>query len=95
MIVFELTMSDTGSWNGKWSQAGYSHYASRRDSEVPKEVIGREFSYRWPDGWCACISVKKVSRMFERELMRKSVGFCGYEWMIDSIINHGKIQREA
>lgn len=72
---------------------------SRRNNQVPKEVVGKKFYYRWDDGWTAYVSVKKVYYREGRKIMRKSSGFCGYDWMIDSIINYGKIltksEREA
>ena len=50
------------------------------------------YYYNFGDGWGASVNVyildgaKEASR-----LRRKSDGFCGYEWMIDSIITNGKI----
>lgn len=91
MIIFELTMPNCGSWNGKWSGEKRLYAKSRRNNQVPKEVVGKKFYYRWDDGWTACVSVKKVDYREGRKIMRKSSGFCGYDWMIDSIINYGKI----
>lgn len=91
MIIFELTMPNCGSWNGKWSGEKRLYAKSRRNNQVPKEVVGKKFYYRWDDGWTACVSVKKVYYREGRKIMRKSSGFCGYDWMIDSIINYGKI----
>ena len=91
MIIFELTMPNCGSWSGKWSGEKRLYAKSRRNNQVPKEVVGKKFYYRWDDGWTACVSVKKVYYGEGRKIMRKSYGFCGYDWMIDSIINYGKI----
>lgn len=91
MIIFELTMPNCGSWNGKWSGEERLYVKSRRNNQVPKNVIGKNFYYRWDDGWTACVSVRKVDCREEQKIMRKSSGFCGYDWMIDSIINYGKI----
>ena len=92
MIIFELTMPRVGSWNGKWTGAEKEYYRSRKNCEVPKEVVGKDFEYRWEDGWVANVSVSKVTCAEERMLMKKSAGFCGYDWMINSIIKHGYIK---
>ena len=51
----------------------------------------KSYDYRWSDGWSASISVRKVEGAESRSIERRSQGFCGYEWMIDSIRKHGKI----
>jgi hypothetical protein len=53
-------------------------------------IIGNHY-YRFSDGWGVNVLVKEVDRK-EAEYMRKnSKGFYGYDWMIDSILSHGKI----
>ena len=94
MIVFELTMPGRGSWNGEWSQDGNCFVRTRPEEEVPKEHWDKKFYYKWNDGWCACVSVRKVHAATARKLNKKSKGFCGYDWMIDSIIKHGVIKRK-
>ena len=37
----------------------------------------------------------KVNAAAERSLMKMSDGFCGYDWMIDSIIKYGEIRKGA
>lgn len=91
MIVFELSMPNKGSWNGKWSQEGQLFVRTRRECDVPKEHWGKAFYYRWNDGWTACVTVTKLPVAEARKLERKSNGFCGYDWMIKSIIQHGAI----
>lgn len=91
MILFELTMPNCGSWNGKWSGEGRLYVKSRRNNQVPKEVVGKDYTYRWNDGWTAKVSVRKVDCREGQKIMRKSQGFCGYDWMIDSIIKYGEI----
>ena len=91
MVIFELTMPGCGSWNGRWSGEGKTYVRSKKNNQVPNEVIGKSFRYRWDDGWCVCITVRKVESRVERKIMRRSSGFCGYNWMIDSIIKYGKI----
>lgn len=85
-------MPSAGSWNGKWTGDGRVYAKTRQNREVPPEVIGREFRYRWDDGWEACITVTKMGAKDAAKIMRKSKGFFGYTWMIDSIIKYGRIQ---
>ena len=91
MIVFELTMPHVGSWNGKWSQEKELHIRTRDERCVPQEYWGKSFYHRWDDGWCACVTVTRMTANEARKLERKSKGFCGYDWMITSIIKHGAI----
>ena len=94
MIMFELTMPHAGSWNGKWTGADKRYIRMRREYDVPKEYWGKEFRYRWEDGWEACVSVTRVHPQEARKLERHSAGFAGYDWMIKSIIKKGVIEVE-
>lgn len=94
MIVFELTMPHVGSWNGKWSGADRRYIRTKRECDVPKELWDKDFDYRWDDGWGANVSVKRMPISEARKLERKSAGFCGYDWMIKSIIERGYIDDE-
>lgn len=97
MIAFELSMPGRGSWDGRWGGDGCCYVRTVPSRRVPAEVVGHDFYYRWDDGWCACVSVRKVSPAEARSLKKRSQGFHGYDWMIDSIIAHGDIRivREA
>ena len=92
MIVFELSMPHVGSWNNKWSGKDNCYIRVRNERAVPKEVWGKNFEYRWDDGWCANVSVTRLPAKEARKLEKKSVGFYGYDWMIKSIIEHGEIR---
>lgn len=94
MIAFELSMPGKGSWNGKWSQEGQCFVRTMDQRKVPKEYWNKDFYYRWDDGWTACVLVRKVSIADARKLERASKGFCGYDWMIKSIIRYGEILTE-
>lgn len=95
MIVFELTMPHCGSWNGKWTGADRRYIRTRRECDVPKEHWDKDFYYRWEDGWEACVSVRRMPVQEARKLERVSAGFSMYDWMIRSIIKHGKIMLEG
>ena len=94
MIIFELTFPNRGSWNGKWSGEKDRHIIVKKDSQVPKDRIGKTYSYDFGDGWVASISVKKMNgnNSEYRQLKKQNVGFCGYDWMIDSIIVYDEIK---
>lgn len=94
MIAFELTMPNKGSWNGKWSQEGQLFVRCRDQRCVPREYWNDSFFYRWDSGWTACVTTRQVTAAEAKKLERKSKGFYGYDWMIDSIIRYGDIRWE-
>ena len=47
--------------------------------------------YGWSDGWGASVSVREVDAKEARRVRNESKGFCGYEWMVTSILERGKI----
>lgn len=85
-------MPGNNSWNGKWSGEGKCYAAKRRvkDSKAD-ELRGRSFGYNFGDGWRAGIAVSECEPFVTRQIMKRSQGFCGYEWMIDSILADGAI----
>ena len=95
MIVFELSMPNKGSWNGKWSQEGQCFARVIDQRKVPKEYWGKSFYYRWDDGWTACVTATQMPSNEARKIERMSKGFCGYDWMIKSIIEYGAIYTES
>lgn len=92
MIAFVLTMPNRGSWNGRWSGENDLHAIVKTERAVPKEIVGKSFYYTWDDGWSACVSVEKVECKEGNKLRQKSRGFCGYNWMVDSLIKKGRIE---
>lgn len=91
MIVFTLSMPTRGSWNGRWSGEDRVYARIFHNNDVPKDIIGKDFYYNWDDGWCACVSVTKVDSKEAAKIRKKSAGFCGYDWMIRSIIKNREI----
>lgn len=94
-LCFTLTMPNVGSWNGRWSGEG-NYYAVVRNFRSQKAIAAAQllesyYHYNFGDGWSAGIHVTEVDGKEVRRIKRKSKGFCGYEWMIDSIIQNGKI----
>ena len=95
MIVFTLSMPNRGSWNGRWSGEDRVYARIFHNNDVPKDIIGKDFYYNWDDGWCACVSVTKVDSKEAAKIRKKSAGFCGYDWMIRSIIKNREIVVEG
>lgn len=89
-LSFELSMPSNNSWNGKWTGDDKPYFLIRTappDSTLP----GKRFTYSFGDGWVAAVKVEEVDGDKANELSAKSKGFCGYDWMVDSILKHGKI----
>lgn len=95
IVAFELTMPGRGSWNGGWSGENSRYIKFMTLSKDKAESIkDKNYSYSWDDGWRANIKTYQVDSAEKRSLSKKSAGFCGYEWMINSIIANGEIRTE-
>lgn len=94
MIVFKLTMPRNNSWNGRWSGDDKIHIITKPDKYVPKDRVGKSYHYDFGDGWCAQIDVIKMNGNSSeyRKLVKNNNGFCGYDWMVGSIISVDKIK---
>jgi hypothetical protein len=95
MFLFILTMPNAGSWNGKWTGSG-NFYAIVKKAVVRKKNLYpncREgnFYYNFGDGWGANVEVKLVTPSEAKKAEKASKGFCGYGWMVDSLLTTGKI----
>ena len=92
MLSFELTMPNVGSWNGKWTGDGRTYFRTRKvDRKKENELDEQNFYYDFGDGWGASVKVEKINAREAARRRRKSAGFFGYDWMIDEILQHGKI----
>lgn len=102
LVTFTLSMPGNNSWNGRWSgegnkyvrvvNVGPSHKAAQKYTELVKKGY---FSYAFGDGWRAAVTVGVTDKATARKLRKESKGFCGYDWMIDSIRDHGKIMNSV
>ena len=101
ILLFELNMPNVGSWNGKWG-GKEKRYLLTRKINVTKEnkplinnILENGYFYHdFKDGWGAGITVKKVLAVEANKLMKKSAGFCMYDWMADDIIKYGYIRKQ-
>lgn len=95
ILAFTLSMPGCPSWNGKWSGEGRKYvivktFTSKELANAVLILNERSFSYRWDDGWHACIDVHEVNSSQAAKLRKESDGFCGYDWMVDTIVKYGK-----
>jgi len=95
IICYELTMPNVGSWNGKWSLQEEKHLIFKsvgiayfRNNE--KKLIGSWY-YNFGDGWGANVEGKVITSVEKAKLKKLNKGFCGYNWMVDSIMLVGEI----
>lgn len=98
MIAFELSMPGVASWNGRWTGEGRSYVIvrslGRSRAAIERELeLTNDSPYRhdFGDGWAASVSVRSVEPQEARKLRSHSSGFCGYDWMVEEIIDHGRI----
>lgn len=99
ILSFILRMPNNNSWNGKWTgddrvYARIVNFGKTKKAEKKaKELIDNSSYYcNFGDGWGASVDVKQVDAKQARKLRSKTQGFCGYDWMIDSIRRHGEIK---
>lgn len=95
--IFELNMPNRGSWNGGWSGERDKYVKCRTLPAKGIEHVkdGASHYYNFGDGWGASVSVNIVNGVKAKNTAIKgSKGFCMYDWMIDSIMKHGKILSE-
>ena len=99
LLSFELSMPNVISWNGKWAGQGNPYIIVdcflKSDAEKAKQVIDKGYyHYNFGDGWSAGVSVKEIpDRKTAAKLRKISAGFCGYDWMVRSIMRDGYIHR--
>lgn len=83
-------MPNIGSWNGKWTGSDKKYFVIRKKIGYTKPR--KDYYYNFGDGWGANVCIEQVDAKEAAKRRKISSGFCGYEWMIDSIIIHGNIR---
>ncbi len=91
-VEFILSMPGVNTWNGRWSGEA-KRYAIVRTVEHELITLCPHLSwgYNFGDGWYASVAGRIMN---SGERAKKSDGFCGYDWMVDSIIRYGSILNE-
>jgi hypothetical protein len=99
ILCFELTMPSRNSWNGRWSGENKRFIkivnlgrTQKAAAKLAKILNDGPYRYSFGDGWVARVSVEAVDAVMARKLRKLSSGFCGYDWMVDSILDHGDIR---
>lgn len=99
ILAFTLSMPGCPSWNGKWSGEGRKYVitqtfsSSRKGVEKANRILKEGYyDYSFSDGWCAGVDVTLVDAKQAAKLRKESAGFCGYDWMVNSIIQYNEIQ---
>jgi hypothetical protein len=88
--VFTLSMPNRGSWNGGWSGERDKYVVARTVKN--EDLNGRSFYYNFGDGWGANVHVDVFEgAKAKNAAVKGSKGFCGYDWMVDSILNYDRI----
>lgn len=105
LVSFELTMPNVGSWNGKWTGADKKYYviekisdkylASKEHFKTLLEKGKDSWHYSWGDGWGANVKAEIIDAAEAKKRRKLSAGFCGYNWMIDSVKYYGEILNSA
>lgn len=85
--IFILSMPNNNSWNGKWSGEGRDYSVAKKLTAKQAAKLRDYYYYNFGDGWGAGVTVRPAK---PRE--KVSNNFCGYNWMIESILCHGEIR---
>jgi len=93
-VVFKLSMPNVGSWNGRWSGEERNYIIKKSVTDKKLTELGitdmkpASWYYSWGDGWGASVDCRLLKK---GERLKKSNGFSGYDWMVTSIMDYGKI----
>ena len=96
ILAFQLDKPGCDFWDGKWSGVGKKclltrAFRSNVGIEQAKEILAKGYyHYRFPDGSSVGVIVCEVSIAQAGNLRKSSHGFCGYDWMVDTICKYGE-----
>jgi len=89
---FVLSMPSNNAWDGKWSGAGKLYAIVKSLTNKSKLIpTQKHYHYSFGDGWVAAVTVSEVTLAEAKKIRKQSIGFYGYDWMVDSIICYGMI----
>ncbi|MGL6007848.1 MAG: hypothetical protein ACRC1D_00130 [Culicoidibacterales bacterium] len=86
-VIFELSMPRNNSWNNRWSGEKDIYTVAKTITPKKFKSLDDYYTYDFGDGWMAGVGVRAAK---PRE--KASGKFCGYEWMISSILCKGCIE---
>lgn len=100
ILKFTLTMPNNNAWNGQWSGAGTEYNIvkdlgrSKAAADKADKLLNHKTWYHsFGDGWGANVSVELISAKEAEKARKMSAGFCGYDWMVASILKNGSIRQ--
>ena len=93
-VEFRLSMPSAASWDGRWSGSGRRYAVIRTmtaqlASRLLNGADSASWTYSFNDGWVAQVTAREISK---GQRVEKSDGFCGYDWMVESILTDGVIR---
>jgi hypothetical protein len=86
-LIFELSMPANNSWNNNWSGQDNKCTVAKDVTEKKAKTLSDYYSYSFGDGWVAAVTVRPA-----KPKEKATNKFCGYNWMIDSILYNNKIE---
>jgi hypothetical protein len=98
-IAYTLSMPSVNTWNGKWSGQDNLYCRVRnytnKSGNAARALAQTSYQHNFGDGWVARVAVTPIADpKAVKDLVKRSAGFCGYEWMIDSIEKYGEIRAD-
>lgn len=92
LICFKLNLRPSATTPySSTSEQFYARVINLTPKIAEKLLAPGWFTYCWEDGWSCGVDVSLVDAGEARKIRKKSNGFCGYDWMIDSLITDGRI----
>ena len=64
-------------------------------TQIGYSPLRKNYYYNFGDGWGANIRVELIDSAEARKRRKKSSGFCGYGWMVHSIMMYDEILTES
>ena len=87
LLCFELVTPEA---DQSWTKV--HHLVRSTQATMRGEAILKQTPYIYKqEGGTIQINVSQVAGQEARKIRNKSAGFCGYDWMISSILEHGEI----
>lgn len=80
-------MPSNNSWNSRWSGEGNKYTVAKTVTDKKAKTLLDYYTYSFGDGWVAGVTVRLAK---PREKVTNK--FCGYNWMVDSILLNGDIK---
>ena len=69
------------------------NFKGKLNIEKAKTILKKKYyHYNFGDGWSAGINVSEIDAKDAMWFRKNSNGFCGYDWMVDSIVDKLKIE---